>query len=526
MVHWADYMAEKIIQEMGDKEEYVVESGITPSGYVHIGNFREFFTAYIVGHALRDRGKKVRHIHMWDDYDRFRKVPKNVPSEWKEYLTMPVREVPDPWGCHDSYAEHFMSLFEEEVARMGIEVDFLYASDLYKSGEYAEDIRLALEKRGEIKAILDKYRERAKQPPLEESWQPVMVYCPKCRKEAEFVSWDGEWKVAYKCPHCGSEGETDIREGNVKLRWRVDWPMRWAHFGVDFEPAGKDHLAAGSSYDTGSEIMEKVFGKPAPLTLMYEFVGIKGQKGKMSGSKGNVILLSDLYEVLEPGIIRFIYAKHRPNKELKIDLGLGLLNLYDEFDKVERIYFGLGKAKNPEEEEELKRTYELSMPKVPERLVAQAPFRFLVNLVQMPHLDESGIIEVLKKQGHLPDKLTEEDLERIRLRIRLAKNWVEKYAPGNVKFSILKKVPELDLNQDILEAMEEVAAWLEAHEEFTVDELNNVIFDVAKKRNINSKEWFKALYNVFIGKDRGPRLASFLASLDRQFVIRRLRMEA
>ena len=69
----------------------------------------------------------------------------------------------------------------------------------------------------------------------------------------------------------------------------------------------------------------------------------------MSGSKGNVILLSDLYEVLEPGVIRFLYARHRPNKEIKIDLGLGLLNLYDEFDKVERIYFGLEKAKNEEE---------------------------------------------------------------------------------------------------------------------------------------------------------------------------------
>jgi len=63
-MHWADYMAEKIIRERGDKEVYVVESGITPSGYVHIGNFRELFTAYIVGHALRDRGKKVRHIHI------------------------------------------------------------------------------------------------------------------------------------------------------------------------------------------------------------------------------------------------------------------------------------------------------------------------------------------------------------------------------------------------------------------------------------------------------------------------------
>ena len=524
MVHWADYMAEKIIRERGDKDEYVVESGITPSGYVHIGNFREFFTAYIVGHALRDRGKKVRHIHMWDDYDRFRKVPRNVPPEWKEHLTKPVREVPDPWGCHDSYAEHFIELFESEVEKLGIEVDFLYASELYKSGEYAEEIRTALARRDDIKAILDKYRKIAKQPPLEENWQPAMVYCPVCRREAELLEWDGEWKVRYRCPE-GHEGWTDIRDGNVKLRWRVDWPMRWAHFRVDFEPAGKDHLAAGGSYDTGREIVEKIFGWPAPIDLMYEFVGIKGQKGKMSGSKGNVILLSDLYEVLEPGIIRFIYAKARPNKELKIDLGLGLLNLYDEFDKVERIYFGLERAKNPEEEEELKRTYELSMPKVPERLLAQAPFRFLVTLVQMPHLDESGIIRVLQEQGHLPENLDEEDVERVRLRIRLAKNWVEKYAPDNVKFSIMENPPEIELRPEVREAMLEVAEWLDSHKGFTVEELNNALFDIARKHGIPSKEWFKALYNVFIGKGRGPRLASFLASLDRDFVIRRLRLE-
>ncbi len=526
MAHWADHMAEKIIRERGNKEEYVVESGITPSGYVHIGNFREVFTAYIIGHALRDRGKRVRHIHMWDDYDRFRKVPKNVPAEWGRHLTRPVREVPDPWGCHDSYAEHFMALFEGEVRRLGIEVDFLHAYELYKGGEYAEEVRLALEKRGEVKAILDKYRERAKQPHLEEDWQPVMVYCPHCRKEARFLSWDGEWKVAYRCPHCGREGETDIREGNVKLRWRVDWPMRWAHFRVDFEPAGKDHLAAGGSYDTGREIVERVFGWPSPIDLMYEFVGIKGQKGKMSGSKGNVILLSDLYEVLEPGIIRFIYAKARPNKELKIDLGLGLLNLYDEFDKVERIYFGLEKAKNPEEEEELKRTYELSMPEVPKRLNAQAPFRFLVTLVQMPHLDEDGIINVLIEQGHIPGELSEKDIERIKLRIRLAKNWVKKYAPDEVKFSLLERPPKVELEPGVREAMLEVADWLEKHGKFSVDEFNNALFVASKRRGIPSKNWFKVLYNIFIGKDRGPRLAPFLASLDRDFVVKRLRMEA
>jgi len=302
--------------------------------------------------------------------------------------------------------------------------------------------------------------------------------------------------------------------------------MRWAHFGVDFEPAGKDHLAAGSSFDTGREIIKAVYGEEPPLTLMYEFVGIKGQKGKMSGSKGNVILLSDLYEVLEPGVIRFLYARHRPNKEIKIDLGLGLLNLYDEFDKVERMYFGLEKAKNEEEEIELKRTYELSMPKIPERLIAQAPFRFLVVLVQMPHLNEDKIIEILKKQGHVQQSLTEEDRERIKLRITLAKTWVSKYAPDTVKFSILQEVPKIEISEEIKEALREVAKWLESREEFSVDELNNILFDAAKKRDIPSKQWFKVLYQLFIGKDRGPRLASFLASLDREFIIRRLKLEA
>ncbi|RLF91348.1 lysine--tRNA ligase [Thermococci archaeon] len=523
MVHWADHMAEKIIRERGEKELYVVESGITPSGYVHIGNFRELFTAYIVGHALRDKGYEVRHIHMWDDYDRFRKVPKNVPQEWREYLGMPVREVPDPWGCHDSYAEHFMDLFENEVEKLGMEVNFLYASELYKRGEYSEEIRKAFENREKIMAILNKYREIAKQPSLPENWWPAMVYCPKHRRESEILEWDGEWKVKFRCPE-GHEGWTDIRDGNVKLRWRVDWPMRWAHFGVDFEPAGKDHLAAGSSYDTGKDIIKEVYGKNAPLTLMYEFVGIKGQKGKMSGSKGNVILLSDLYEVLEPGLVRFIYARHRPNKEIKIDLGLGLLNLYDEFDKVERIYFGVEEGKG--DVEELKRTYELSMPKKPERLIAQAPFRFLAVLVQLPHMTEERIISTLISQGHVPKGLDHEDLERIKLRIKLAKNWVEKYAPDDVKFVILDKPPEIEVPEEIKEAMFEVAQWLESHESFTVDELNNVLYDAAKKRGIPSKSWFSTLYKVFIGRERGPRLASFLASLEKGFVIKRLRLEA
>ena len=80
LVHWADQTAEKIIRERGDLDLYTCASGITPSGTVHIGNFREIISVDLVVRALRSRGKNVRFIYSWDDYDVFRKVPKNMPK--------------------------------------------------------------------------------------------------------------------------------------------------------------------------------------------------------------------------------------------------------------------------------------------------------------------------------------------------------------------------------------------------------------------------------------------------------------
>ena len=80
LCHWADQMADRIIKERGDLDLYTCASGITPSGTVHIGNFREIMTVDLVVRALKSRGKKTRFIYSWDDYDVFRKVPANIPD--------------------------------------------------------------------------------------------------------------------------------------------------------------------------------------------------------------------------------------------------------------------------------------------------------------------------------------------------------------------------------------------------------------------------------------------------------------
>ena len=101
-VHWADITADKIIRErkqfLNDKKtKYVCASGITPSGTVHIGNFREIISVELVVRALRQKGADVRFIYSWDDYDVFRKVPKNMPNQ--EELAKYLRPMAEAQHC-------------------------------------------------------------------------------------------------------------------------------------------------------------------------------------------------------------------------------------------------------------------------------------------------------------------------------------------------------------------------------------------------------------------------------------------
>ena len=131
--HWADQMADKIIKEKGDLDLYTCASGITPSGTVHIGNFREIITVDLVVRALRDRGKNVRFIYSWDDYDVFRKVPANMPDPeiLTKYLRYPITMVPDTTGRNENYARHHEVDIEKELPRVGINPEFLYQASRY-----------------------------------------------------------------------------------------------------------------------------------------------------------------------------------------------------------------------------------------------------------------------------------------------------------------------------------------------------------------------------------------------------------
>jgi lysyl-tRNA synthetase class 1 len=525
--HWADDTAAKIIQEKGEKDLYTCASGITPSGTVHIGNFREIISVDLVVRSLRDLGKKVRFIYSWDDYDVFRKVPQNMPrrEELEKYLRFPITMVPDPWGRDESYARHHEADIEAALPQMGIKPEFLYQAERYRSFRYSGGIRRALEHRETLKNILDKYRDEDHK--IQDEWWPVSVFCEACNKdETDIDGWDGEWGLSYHCNSCGHKETADIRFlKGVKLGWRVDWPMRWEYEKVDFEPAGKDHHSHGGSFDTARHVSKDVYGWDAPVTFRYDFIGIKGLPGKMSSSSGNVITITDLLKVYTPELARYLFAGTRPNTEFTISFDLDVIKIYEDYDKTERIAWGVEKAKDEATYKWERRIYELSQAEagadgktaLSEIMPHQIPFRHICNLIQISGGDIEKTIADLQSAADGPKP---EQLDRLRRRAVCAKYWVEECAPEEFRFTLksegAKPAPGLSEAEKaaVRNLRDKVIARIET---YTDDRAcAEAIYEIANGLNMEGKALFRASYQALIGKDQGPRLANFLRSVSKE----------
>ena len=521
-VHWADQTAERIIAQRGPlgpgKAHFTCASGISPSGVVHIGNFREIISVDLVVRALRDHGQETRFIYSWDDFDVFRKVPKNMPNQelLAEHLRRPITEVPDPHSEAESYARHNELVLENVLPRVGVEPEYLYQAAKYKAGEYAEGIRRAMKHRDLIRRLLNEHRTE----PLPDEWWPVSVFSHFSHTDrTTVVEWDGEWALTYRCDETGQQETVDLRTAdNVKLLWRIDWPMRWSVEQVDFEPAGKDHHSAGGSFDTARAIAKEVYGLDAPVTFKYDNVGIKGRGGKISSSSGDVISLADVLEVYQPEIARYLFAGTRPNAEFAISFDLDVIKIYEDYDRCERIYYGAEEVSEKRAAKE-RRTYKLSQlpaaaatirPDDPVPL--QLPFRTLCNFLMIT----AGDLDVALDRFPDFDRTRHEELvPRFRRRAECAWNWITSFAPEDFRFELKGAGAEpAALSESeraaIVALRDEFVSRASEHDERSLAE---AIYQTADDAGVDRGRFFVIMYQALIGKERGPRLAGFMLTL-------------
>lgn len=513
-MHWADVLAKEAAPRA---DHHVLATAITPSGPIHVGNMREVLTTEMVFRSLRDVERAdCELLYIADSYDPLRKVyPFLDPKVYEPYVGRPLREIPCPCGDHTSYADHFLNPFLGALRELGIQMRVLDAYGMYQEGLYREAIEDALGATEGIRAIIEKESQR-KLPP---GWIPFNVQCQACKRlpNTRPVRVDGT-TVEYLCA-CGHKGHLDVLKGGAgKLPWRVDWPARWRFLGVTFEAMGKDHAAAGSSWDTGIRISREVYGYEPPVRTVYEFVLVKGV-GAMHSSTGTAISAEEMLRMTPPEVLRFLIAKNQPNKHIEFDPGLGILQLVDEFDEWERVAFSKEPARKGMNDVE--RTYQLSTPTQPPKAApVQVPFRHLVTVAQMTGAT-SGALEILGRGEEPSRPLPEADRQRLEHRIEHVRYWLKRFAPDEVKFQLQSRLPsvvftpgERALLQKALEQLR-VVPW-------KAEDIHNLLHDTAKALDIPPGQAFSAVYKAFLGKDRGPRAGFFLSQLDKSFVLARI----
>ena len=518
-MHWSDKIADRMIKRNPDKEEYVCAAGISPSGSIHIGNFRDIATALFVCQAIERKGKKARLLFSWDEYDRFRKVPANVSAvdpenKFEDYIGLPYKDVPNPFGTEESdYADYFEKEFMRSIDKFGITMDYSYQADMYRSGKYKEHIITALKKRGEIFDILDSFRTQEAQPGEREAYYPASIFCPECGKDTTKINSisDDCTLAEYEC-ECGHHGTFDFtKDFNCKLAWKVDWAMRWMYEGVDFEPGGKDHASPGGSYETSKVICKKIYGYEAPVFVGYEFIGIKGTTGKMSGSSGLNLTPETLLKLYEPEIILWLYSRAEPQKAFNFCFDEEILRQYFEFDKKYNQYVD-GTANDHD-----RTVMENSLPFGTR--IKTVPMALLVQLGSIVDFNVPMIETVFEKIDQ-PYKY-----EDFKDRLDRAKFWLQECAPENA--NKLREYRDWEtynsLDENGKKEIELLYKYL-SEEEYDLDALNAELYAIPKQifgedaENLKQLQgaFFKSVYKMLIDKERGPRLYLFLYAIDKE----------
>ncbi len=498
-VHWSEEVVDRL-RERGDK--HVIETGTSISGIPHVGNASDVIRGDCVRKALLEGECKAELIWVADDSDPFRKVPAGMES-LADYLGYPVRDIPDPDGCHGSFVEHFAEPFVKNLESFGVKPTVYSGTELYRTGQLTAEIKTAFENRDKIREILNQYRRE----PLPEDYIPWSPVCGNCGRISTTnpASLDG-LKVGYECvtsdvsgsevEGCGHSGESDASKGLGKMPWRVEWAARWSHFKVTCEPFGKEHAAPGGSYDTSSIVSREVFGWMPPEPVIYEFFTLNGEK--ISSSQGNVITLSDWLGIAEPEVLKYFMYK-RLQKQRDINLSM-LPNLVDEYDEAERIYF-----RRQDGDSGLARMYGLAQTKEPRYL--NVPYTLCAVLGQVsPDEDVRYKVESMGYGGFDP--------VRLKRRVRLAGNWVQTHGPEYLRFKlnsveesriVFSELPEAERNclTELADSMAGV----------NPEQFHKTIYETARSHGLKPPKLFKSIYRMLIGKDKGPKAAAFMLSL-------------
>ncbi|MED5159027.1 MAG: lysine--tRNA ligase, partial [Candidatus Thermoplasmatota archaeon] len=499
----------------------------TPSGEFHVGHLREILTAEMIHRACLDAGMDSRYIFIVDSMDPLRRVYDFLSPSYEQYIGHPLAYIPAPGpdGEPDqdggSYAEHFLAPFLAALKQIGVEPEVVMNHESYESGAFTDKTHSAIEQRDEIRRVIEEVSGRE----VPEDWFP---YNPL----GSDGSIDGVSVTGYEHPHVhwvdshGVEGKSDIRTAQGKLPWRIDWAAKWGIHGITCEPAGKDHGAAGGSYDTGIPICEMLGSQP-PHKLVYEWIQLKGM-GAMSSSTGLTVGPMDALALVPPEIMRYVIARSKVGRHIDFDTGPALFQTADEYERLVAGPPG-GSDKDLSRRQQIARDTQLGALRFsqvesgsdPADSIAGVSFRHLAMLAQIKSGDDD-VWDSLRKSGHLDGGAG----DSLKGRLRRMRNWVDgPHFPDAARVEVQTEVSEdllanlTDEHRKFLSALGDSLKDCE----WTEKAIGDCIRSVASEAGIAGRESYVALYWIILGKNHGPKASSLMAEMESEHLLSLIR---
>lgn len=485
-------LCERVGGRAPEKGYVLFETGYGPSGLPHVGTFGEVARTSMVRHAFSLlSGLPTRLLAFSDDMDGLRKVPDNIPNREQiiPHLGKPLTAIPDPYGTHDSFGHHNNARLRAFLDAFGFDYEFVSATEYYRSGRFDRMLRRVLEHYEEIvRCILPTLGQDRRA-----TYSPFLPICPATGRvlQVRVLSWDPEaGTIVYESEQ--GPRETPVTGGQCKLQWKVDWAMRWAALGVDYEMWGKDLIDSARLSDRICRILS---GNP-PVGFAYElFLDERGEK--ISKSKGNGLSMEEWLRYAPPeSLALFMYQKPRTAKRLFFDV---IPKAVDEY------LVHLDKFPAQEITRQIDNPVWHIHQGAPPQYRTIISYSVLLNLASACHTEDKSVLwhfisryrpDATPENAPILDHLVEHAINYYRDFVKPTKNYrtptsAEKQALSDLSSCLATLPPGA-----------------------TSDDIQTEVYEVGKRHHPTFptlRDWFRSLYQILLGQDEGPRMGSFIA---------------
>jgi lysyl-tRNA synthetase class 1 len=230
----------------------------------------------------------------------------------------------------------------------------------------------------------------------------------------------------------------------------------------------------------------------------------------------------DALAIMEPQLLRWLYARRRPNQSITVAFDAQVQRLYDEWDALGRKVLD-GTASDADTSAHSRAVGTVGAGTLP-ATPRPVPYRTLASIADVTAGDAEQTLRILRELDEV-DPIA--DLTEVRPRLDCAERWMTTYVPIEERTQV-RTEPDTELLAALSEgeraAIQLLLGGLD--ERWSLEGLTALVYGVPKQRlglppharatpelKAAQRSFFALLYRLLVGRDTGPRLPTLLLAV-------------